>query len=65
MIRAIPARVLRKVLLVIVRPEGGNPTNSDGLLPLESRTSRLSVDLTVVPAVDLMEHSRLASAGQH
>jgi hypothetical protein len=36
-IRAIPAGILRQVLLVIVRAEGGNPTETGQLLPLVAR----------------------------
>ena len=53
MIRAVPIRILRQILLVVVRPEVGNPTQSPRLPPRLASTGRLSVDLDVVPAVDL------------
>jgi hypothetical protein len=51
-IRAVPIRILRQVLLVIVSPDVGNPTNSRRLLPRLTSIGRLSVDGDVDPAVD-------------
>jgi len=44
---------VRQILLVIVRPESGNPTKTPLLHHRWSCTGRLSVDVDVDPAVDL------------
>ena len=43
---------LHRGLLVIVRPEAVNPTESPRLVPRHASTGRLSGDLKTVPAVD-------------
>ena len=51
-IRAISARTLRQILLVIVRPMHGNPTDYQWLDLLVSGLGRLPVNVAVALAVD-------------
>jgi hypothetical protein len=53
MIRAIPAGILREILLVIVGAEIGDPTEATPLHSRVARIGRLSVDVGAVPSVDL------------
>src|SRR5579863_2874474 len=48
---AVPIRILRQVLLVVVSPEAGNPTETTPLHARWSSTGRLPVDVDVDPAV--------------
>jgi hypothetical protein len=52
MIRAIPARILRQVLLVIVGAEAFSSTEITVLIRRGHAAGRLSVDVDVDPAVD-------------
>jgi len=52
MIRAVPARILRQILLVIVGAEAFSSTEITELSGRGQSTGRLSVDVDVDPAVD-------------
>jgi len=57
-IAAVPVRILREVLRVIVHAEAGNPTETPRLLPPVARAGRFSVDLDGSSEV---EHERVPS----
>jgi hypothetical protein len=52
MIRAVPARILRQILLVIVGAEAFSCTEIAQLHGRGQSTGRLSVDFNVAPPVD-------------
>ena len=52
MIRAIAARILRQITLVIVGAEAFSSTEITGLIRRGHAAGRLSVDVDVDPAVD-------------
>jgi hypothetical protein len=58
---AVPVRILREVLLVIVSPELGNPTETATLIRGRSCAGRLSVDTNVDPPVGLHWQPRLTA----
>lgn len=49
---AVPVRVLRQVLLVVVRSEAGNLRKYTHLQTRSISTGRLSVDLSCIPSAD-------------
>jgi hypothetical protein len=64
MIRAVPVRILRQVLLVIVRPMVEYSMKSARLLPRQATTGRLPVDVDADPPVDPLATIHLQSTAQ-